>query len=189
MFLAVWRRSDSILVSLALSVLRKAAYHSSNEAVGTIEVRLCLRVVGLFLPRRDLLEAYWIAATEMPRRPWAGCHDALRAIEVAFADAGWMSPEAQPDEGWNMCNRFRMSARQAELAAHYAITVPYLPDEVYPSRMSLRCLFGVHRPLLASIIGRPYGNVALCDGCSVPLKRSEDGHWKPAEPLVTSHRL
>jgi hypothetical protein len=55
--------------------------------------------------------------------------------------------------------------------------------------MSLSCLFGVHRPLHASIIGRSYGYVALCDGCSLPLERSEDGRWKTAEPLVGPNRL
>jgi hypothetical protein len=56
--------------------------------------------------------------------------------------------------------------------------------EAYLSIMSLRCYFGVHRPLLTSILRRGTGFVALCDSCSMPLQRSEEGGWKAAEPLA-----
>ncbi len=31
-----------------------------------------------------------------------------------------------------MCNRYRMSAKDAELATRYGVTLPYEPDETYP---------------------------------------------------------
>jgi hypothetical protein len=51
--------------------------------------------------------------------------------------------------------------------------------------MSLRCLFGRHRPLLASIIRRENGYTALCDECGLPIERSEDGRWTAAQGLLT----
>ena len=134
MFLPVWRRSDSILVGLALSVLRRAAYLPTGEPVASVEVRLALRAIALFLPPREVLTAYWTAAEANTRHSWeAGRTGALSAIEHALEQAGWRLPaEHEPDEGWDMCNRFRMTARQAELAARYGVSPPYLPDESYP---------------------------------------------------------
>jgi hypothetical protein len=51
--------------------------------------------------------------------------------------------------------------------------------------MSLRCFFGVHRPLLTSIVRRERGFSALCDDCALPLERSSEGRWKAAAPLTT----
>ncbi|HEY0115531.1 MAG TPA: hypothetical protein VGB54_07400 [Allosphingosinicella sp.] len=49
--------------------------------------------------------------------------------------------------------------------------------------MSLKCLFGVHRPSLASIGRKGRGYVAYCDACARPLERSEGGRWEPSAPL------
>lgn len=58
----------------------------------------------------------------------------------------------------------------------------------YLQVMSLRCLFGVHRPLLASIVRRKEGYAALCDGCSLPIERRAEGPWKAAGPLQLAPR-
>ncbi len=49
--------------------------------------------------------------------------------------------------------------------------------------MSLRCLFGIHRPLLASIVKRQHGYSALCEACAAPLERLPEGRWTPAGPV------
>jgi hypothetical protein len=49
--------------------------------------------------------------------------------------------------------------------------------------MSLRCLFGHHRPSLSSITRRKHGFSALCEDCARPLERPADGRWKASEPL------
>jgi hypothetical protein len=49
--------------------------------------------------------------------------------------------------------------------------------------MSLRCLFGLHRPSLISIIRRRHHYGALCEDCARPLQREESGRWVACEPL------
>jgi hypothetical protein len=49
--------------------------------------------------------------------------------------------------------------------------------------MSVRCLFGSHRPSLASIAKRGFGLIALCDACGRPMLKPGDGKWKVADPL------
>ena len=49
--------------------------------------------------------------------------------------------------------------------------------------MSLRCLFGLHRPSVASMTRRQAGYVALCEHCARPLERAADGRWLASEPL------
>lgn len=49
--------------------------------------------------------------------------------------------------------------------------------------MSLRCLFGLHRPSTASMSRRQGGYVALCEACARPLERSADGRWIASDPL------
>jgi len=53
------------------------------------------------------------------------------------------------------------------------------------SRMSLRCFFGRHRPMLTSIVHRDTGYTALCDDCGLPIVRAEEARWTVSEPLVT----
>ena len=52
-------------------------------------------------------------------------------------------------------------------------------------QMSLRCFLGRHPPMLTSIVRRDSGYTALCDDCGLPIVRSEEARWTPAEPLVT----
>ena len=57
------------------------------------------------------------------------------------------------------------------------------PVQLSGVAMTLRCLFGMHRPSLGSIARKKTGYTALCDGCGIPLQRREDGRWGPCEPL------
>jgi hypothetical protein len=50
--------------------------------------------------------------------------------------------------------------------------------------MNLRCLIGLHRPLLNSIVRRDSGFTAICEGCPTPLERASNGRWTPARPLT-----
>jgi hypothetical protein len=49
--------------------------------------------------------------------------------------------------------------------------------------MSLRCVFGLHRPFVSSIVERPEGFSALCEGCGLPLERPREGRWSASPPL------
>jgi hypothetical protein len=55
---------------------------------------------------------------------------------------------------------------------------------LFTSAMSLRCLFGRHRPMLTSILKRADGYAALCDDCGLAIERSEAGRWAIAEPAA-----
>ena len=66
------------------------------------------------------------------------------------------------------------------------ITVPQTSSGKIRSRLrALSCLFGVHRPMLSSIIRRQDGFVALCDGCGLPLERPNKGRWTIPVPLAS----
>jgi len=64
-----------------------------------------------------------------------------------------------------------------------ALLVGQLPH--YLQRMSVRCLFRLHRPMLTSIVRRENGFAALCNECGLPIERSEEGRWSASEPLLT----
>jgi hypothetical protein len=49
--------------------------------------------------------------------------------------------------------------------------------------MMLSCLFGIHRPTVASIVRRHNGYAALCEACARPLEREHNGKWVASEPL------
>ena len=51
--------------------------------------------------------------------------------------------------------------------------------------MSLRCLFGRHRPMLTSIMRRDSDFTALCDDCGLPIMRAEDTRWAATAGLVS----
>jgi len=50
--------------------------------------------------------------------------------------------------------------------------------------MAWSCIFGSHRPSSVSVARTASGLRALCDGCGLPLERSEKGRWTPAPPLA-----
>jgi hypothetical protein len=49
--------------------------------------------------------------------------------------------------------------------------------------MSLLCLFGVHRPSVASVARRGDHLVGLCEQCARPLTKTAQSKWEAAEPL------
>jgi hypothetical protein len=49
--------------------------------------------------------------------------------------------------------------------------------------MSVRCLFGFHRPSTVSMLKRGTSVVAHCESCARPLERAADGRWLASEPL------
>ncbi len=49
--------------------------------------------------------------------------------------------------------------------------------------MSLRCLFGYHRPSLSSITRRQSGYSAICESCARPLERTSNSRWVASDPL------
>ena len=60
------------------------------------------------------------------------------------------------------------------------------PRGRYANDMSLRCLFGAHRPSLVSIIrGKNGGWVGLCRGCDAHIERTDEGRWFLSEPLIS----
>ncbi|MFZ3482133.1 SOS response-associated peptidase [Sphingomonas sp. 3-13AW] len=123
-------------MTLSLSVLEEAAARPSNENVATTSVRLALRILMRVLPRRQPLDQFWrIAQLPAADRPaWENCTSAYNDIRYAMIAAGWDVAELDaPWKGWDMCNRYRMTARQAELATRYGVEMPYLPDITIPA--------------------------------------------------------
>jgi hypothetical protein len=76
------------LINLALQILREAAQRSSQEAVGTTNVRLALHVLRPFVKDQRLLTEYWKAATVEPRHPWTSCHLPYRWIATRLIELG-----------------------------------------------------------------------------------------------------
>ncbi|MDH7973894.1 hypothetical protein QH494_17015 [Sphingomonas sp. AR_OL41] len=83
------RRAENILINLALHILADAARRSTVGAVGSIEVRLALRVLDPFVADRNLMLEYWREATEMPRKGWSSCHLPLRWIVKRLVERGY----------------------------------------------------------------------------------------------------
>jgi hypothetical protein len=80
-----------IVVALAFSVLRAAAFRSTIEEVGTIKVRFALRVLARYVGNDRWLTEYWEKATYEPWYPWINCHLPLRGIELAIWAAGYQA--------------------------------------------------------------------------------------------------
>ena len=53
------RRAETLIINLALTVLKEAASRASAQDVNTPAVRLALRVLRPFLPDRTLLIRFW----------------------------------------------------------------------------------------------------------------------------------
>jgi hypothetical protein len=82
------------LINLSLQILREAAQRSGQELVGTIEVRLALRVLAPFVADQRLLTEFWRAATIEPRHPWTSCHLPYRWIALKLVEQGAPVDEA-----------------------------------------------------------------------------------------------
>ena len=76
------------VINLALQILREAAQRSSQEPVGTLEVRLALHVLRPFVGDQSLLVEFWKAATIEPRHPWTSCHRPYRLIAQRLIEEG-----------------------------------------------------------------------------------------------------
>jgi hypothetical protein len=58
-------------------------------------------------------------------------------------------------------------------------------NPVYAAALSFGCLFGLHRPMLTSIIRRQDRFTGLCDTCGLPIERPNDGRWTSPMPLAS----
>ena len=130
------------MIRLAVEVLERAARVAKMGPQRSADVRLALRVLAIYA-RRDVLERYWEAITEDAGTPWT--HALLKhgwVVEALEAEDWEVTPGTLPCEGWSMCNRYRMSAKQAELAARYGVTARYPEDltvpapELFPARLA-----------------------------------------------------
>jgi len=83
------RRAQTILINLALQILDGAARRSTQGTVGTLDVRLALRVLHPFLGDAALLQDYWAQATVEERPGGVSCHDAYRGIAKRLLDRGY----------------------------------------------------------------------------------------------------
>jgi hypothetical protein len=82
------------LVNLSLQILREAAFRSSTQEVGTLEVRLALHVLRPFVRDQRLLNEFWRAATIQPRHPWTSCQMPYRWIVQRLVEQGAPVDEA-----------------------------------------------------------------------------------------------
>lgn len=87
------------------------------------------------------------------------------------------SPDGFPFRLRQKCHRCRLPSIRGDKDSD--ATDP----SCYVQAMSLRCFFGVHRPLLSGIVRRPDGYATLCESCGRPLERREDGPWVASDPL------
>jgi len=103
---------------------------------------------------------------------------------------------AGPAAGWNVTDQqspaWRTAANNVS-AEPQLMMIVLLPISLrhgsrYSGRVSLRCFFDRHRPMLTSIVKRRHGYAALCDDCGLPIERPEDGRWSSAEPLIRQTR-
>lgn len=130
------------MIRLAVQVLERAARGATNGEQGTIEVRLALRVLAIYM-RRDVLLRFWEALTDDAGTLWSNGLLIHRWVVEALEQEGWeVTPGTMPCEDWAMCNRYRMTAKQAELAARYGVIAPYPedltvpPPELFPARLA-----------------------------------------------------
>jgi hypothetical protein len=49
--------------------------------------------------------------------------------------------------------------------------------------MSFRCLLGLHKVSLTSIMPRRHGYIAICETCARPLEREPGRSWVASDPL------
>jgi hypothetical protein len=81
-------RFDTTTVNIALTVLRAVLPRCANHNVGTIEVRLALRVLRRHVPDCEALTTFWLQATSAARHPWESGHQAYSDIVGSLKRAG-----------------------------------------------------------------------------------------------------
>jgi hypothetical protein len=88
------RAHRGVLLNLSLEVLRDATARSTEVSVGTIEVRLALHVLRLFLADNQPLTEFWQRANVEPRHPWTSCHVPYRQIVQQLLEQGLVIDQA-----------------------------------------------------------------------------------------------
>ena len=86
------RAAGQRVVTLALSVLDRAAYRSRTNTVDSVEVRLAIGALWLVLRNRASLRAYWHRATHVSGHPWESCRQPYYAVAAALREEGWDAP-------------------------------------------------------------------------------------------------
>jgi len=135
------REFETMLIRLAVTVLDAAATRGFVERADGAEVRLALRVLVAYLPRRAQLDGFWREVSENSGTSWYNGRLALTWIVDVLEREGWeVTPGTMPCQGWPMCNRYRMTAKEREMAARYGVQSPYPedvtvpPPELFPKR-------------------------------------------------------
>jgi hypothetical protein len=82
------QRGRTLVMNLALLVLKDAAQRAVQEDVCTPAVRLALRVLRPCLASSDLLTTFWTAAQESVGKPWGGAQQAHRWIVAELVKRG-----------------------------------------------------------------------------------------------------
>ncbi|RUN76509.1 hypothetical protein EJC47_11095 [Sphingomonas sp. TF3] len=83
------KRAETILMNLALRVLKDAAYRPNSEAMATTDVRLALRVLYPYMGSRDTLTRYWDIAVSSRFHAWQNCHNEFAVIAATLVDRGY----------------------------------------------------------------------------------------------------
>jgi len=119
------RAFEMTLIRLAVEVLDAAATRAFTGRADGVDVRLALRVLVPYLPGRSRLDGFWREVTESSGTPWCHGRHILSGIIAALEREGWeVTPGTMPCQGWPMCNRYRMTAKQREMAARYGVKSP-----------------------------------------------------------------
>jgi hypothetical protein len=82
------RRAETLVINLALTVLKDAACRASQHDPGTSAVRLALRVLRPFLHDRTLLVRFWEEAVSAKTNPAHETHFAHGWIVAALIQRG-----------------------------------------------------------------------------------------------------
>ena len=82
------KRAETILMNLALNVLKSAAYRGDTHMIATPEVRLALRVLYPYLGDDTLLRKFWTLATA-DRAISDTCHPTVARIVGALVERGY----------------------------------------------------------------------------------------------------
>ncbi len=84
--------AEVVLLNLALKLLKTAAWRKPDEPIATLDVRLALRVLQLYLRDPAPLTAFWTMASLEPRHPWQSCrqpYDGIVSLLIARGFVVW----------------------------------------------------------------------------------------------------
>jgi len=89
MFRAMSRRFDTATINLALAILHGVLGRVATRTVGTVDVRLALRVLYRHVPTCPGLAEFWRQASSDAGHPWESGHLPYREIVRDLTAAGW----------------------------------------------------------------------------------------------------